>query len=58
MTKDRLETDIQGIWPEPLLITVNTLQKTNDCFLFWHNNLSYKIVRENIKPSSNMSDQV
>ncbi len=26
-TMDRFETDIQGIWPEPLPIIVNTLQK-------------------------------
>ena len=28
-TEGRLETDIQGIWPEPLPVIVKTLQKYN-----------------------------
>ncbi len=37
-TDERLETDIQGIWPEPLQIIVNTLQKYK----------TYKSVYENL----------
>ena len=37
-TDERLETDIQGIWPEPLQIVINTLQKYK----------TYKAVYENL----------
>tara|TARA_B110001454_G_scaffold56618_1_gene55372 strand:- start:6079 stop:6672 length:594 start_codon:yes stop_codon:yes gene_type:complete len=33
----RLETDIQGIWPEPLPVIVNTLQKYNTCMAVYEN---------------------
>jgi len=36
-TKGRLETDIQGIWPEPLPVIVKTLQKYNTCMAVYEN---------------------
>ena len=36
-TQGRLETDIQGIWPEPLPVIVNTLQKYNTCMAVYEN---------------------
>lgn len=36
-TEGRLETDIQGIWPEPLPVIVNTLQKYNTCMAVYEN---------------------
>ena len=35
--KDRLETDIQGIWPEPLAVIVKTLQRYNTCIAVYEN---------------------
>jgi len=36
-TEGRLETDIQGIWPEPLPVIVNTLKKYNTCMAVYEN---------------------
>ena len=36
-TKDRLETDIQGIWPEPLTVIVKTLQQNKTCMAVYEN---------------------
>ena len=36
-TEGRLETDIQGIWPEPLPVIVNALQKYNMCMAVYEN---------------------
>ena len=36
-TEGRLETDIQGIWPEPLPVIVNALQKYNTCMAVYEN---------------------
>ena len=36
-TEGRLETDIQGIWPEPLPVIVNTLQKYDTCMAVYEN---------------------
>ena len=36
-TEGRLETDIQGIWPEPLPVIVNTLQEYNTCMAVYEN---------------------
>lgn len=33
----RLETDIQGIWPEPLAIVVKTLQQNQTCMAVYEN---------------------
>ncbi len=35
--KDRLETDIQGIWPEPLTVIVKTLQQNKTCMAVYEN---------------------
>jgi transglutaminase-like putative cysteine protease len=36
-TEGRLETDIQGIWPEPLPVIVKTLLKYNTCMAVYEN---------------------
>ncbi len=36
-TEGRLETDIQGIWPEPLPVIVKTLLKYNTCMAIYEN---------------------
>jgi hypothetical protein len=36
-TQGKLETDIQGIWPEPLPIVVETLQQNRTCMAVYKN---------------------